>query len=174
MGELVSKFNKDDLEVLIDAMHEWEAVGNGEYHVSQMVKSIPLPPDDHESHGFIVRIKEHFREREKEIKKSRDLRQEKAILLKAKLILTRNDLQISELFDLAENITENKEEAQIKPNVALPEIEVDDVSVDESVKITISTNDFQKKLELAEHYIKDLGVWDFYQKFLAENPKISS
>jgi hypothetical protein len=125
--------------------------------VMQMVKGHPMPEREDESFDFIKKIKEHFRKREKEIKQERSIRQEKAILVKAKLILLRQDGGISQLFAEAAE-TESPQEVQVPNNPVLTEAQ-------------------QSRLELAEFYINDLGVWDMYQKFLLDRgvkPKVET
>lgn len=154
MGELKSSFSRDDIETLIDAMTDWESIGNHEYHVMQMVKGHPLPEQDDDSFEFVKKIKEHFRKREKEIKSERMLRQEKAILVKAKLVLLRQEGGINKLFEVA---AEAAEEAAPQEEPSSSEGRVTKLSAVQ-----------QNRLELAEFYIKDLGVWDMYQKFLVD------
>ena len=155
MAELSSKFSRDDIDVLIDAMGDWESIGNHEYNVMHMVKNYPMPDRDEESYDFVKNIKEHFRKREKEIKNERSVRQERAILVKAKLVLLRQEAGINQLLDVA---IRNDEEPAPK----------------EASSVTLTEAD-QNRLELAEFYIKDLGVWDMYQKFLVDrgvNPSV--
>lgn len=162
MSSLDSKFSREDLETLIEAMGDWESLGNHEFHVLQMVKNIPMPPEDHEAFEFIGKLKEHFRNRERDIKDSRVTRQEKSVFLKAKLMLVRKDLGISQLFDMAaeaaacESHAAPKEKVPVMVGVDAPELDTSDMSPAE------------KGLAEAEFFIKDLGVWDHYQTFLAD------
>jgi hypothetical protein len=144
MGELTSSFSQDDIATLIDAMSDWESVGNEEYHIMQVVKAHPLPDNEHESYEFIRQMKEHFKQREKDLKRERNIRQEKAILVKAKLVLLRQEGGISKLFEVAAEEAEDKKE---EPTL---------------------TKAQQNRLELAEFFINDLGVWKMYQKFLED------
>lgn len=147
---LNSTFTREELETLIEAIGDWELLGNQEYNFSQMIKSAPMPPEDHEAFEIMNQIKEHFRSREKEINDSREVRQEKAVFLKAKLMLVRRDLAIDKLFDFAKNTNLSEEPAEapaVAPDVA------------------------DKKLKQAEHFIRDLGVWPHYEKFLEDQKK---
>ena len=132
-------------------MNDWETLGGQEFHLMNMVKSAPMPPDDHEAYEMVAAIKEHFHKREKDIKESRVTRQERAVFLKAKLMLVRRDMGINQLFEMATD--------DDAPVVATEKKSEEGCS--ESVE--------QSGLERAEFFIKDLGVWDHYQKFLAES-----
>lgn len=153
MASLTSALDKNDLETLVEAMNDWETIGNHEFHVMNLVKNVPIPPDDHDSHEFIVNIKDHFKQREKDIKATRAVREEKAVLLKAKLMLIKRDMGINQLF---ENASAPVEEDTAEEVVAQP-------------KAKKPTKEQVAGLELAEAFIKDLGVWTHYEKFLAEH-----
>lgn len=166
MSNLESRFTRDDLETLIEAMGDWESLGNQEFHVLQMVKNIPMPPEEHEAFEFIHKLKEHFRTRERDIKDSRVTRQEKAVFLKAKLMMARRDLGISALFDMASNVDasdvlSSQAPKEIVPTSASIEPQIEDSTTDEPSLVKSS-------LEKAEFFIKDLGVWDHYQTFLSD------
>lgn len=151
MGELSSKFNRDDIETLLEAMSDWESLGNHEWHLMNMVKNTPMPPEDHEAFEMVSAIKEHFYKREKDINDSRVTRQEKAVLLKAKLMLVRRDMAVNQLFEMATETT--------APVPAQTEIQTTPVPV---------MDDAAAKLAKAEYFIRDMGVWGYYEKFLAE------
>jgi hypothetical protein len=162
MPDLSCKFTRDDIETLIEAMGDWEMLGNHEFHVMSMIKNAPMPPEDHEAYEALAQIKEHFQNRERDIMASRAVRQEKAVFLKAKLMLVRSDLGITALFDMTSNTDANspmpkKEEAKpVEPRVKRSKSESSDQV------------DYKAKLEMAEFFIKDLGVQSHYEKFLAE------
>lgn len=182
MSELSSKFNRQDIETLIQSIGDWEMIGNQEYHVLQMMKNVPLPPEDHESYEFVVNIKEHFKDREKDILKSRDVRMERATFLKAKLLLVRRDIGINDLLDLSaecdstfksktdeskDTVRKKKVSKESSTENTATEVLPNNESANEN-----STNDslesIKKKLELAEFFIKDLGVYGHYEKYLKE------
>lgn len=152
MGDLSSKFSREDLETLLEAMSDWEAIGSQEWHMMQSIKSAPMPPEDHEAYEIFSHVKDYFRKREKDIKESRITRQERAVFLKAKLMLVRRDMAVDQLFEMATEATPVRAEAASVP-VAQEVAPVDNAS---------------GKLADAEFFIKDLGVWEHYQKFLAE------
>jgi len=155
MASLESTFSREDIETLIDSLTDWELSRNQEYHLMEMIKSAPMPPEDHEAYDMMLDIKNQFRQRERDIIDTRKLCQERAVMLKAKLMLARQELAIDQLFDFASNTTTEevapKKEKDVTPKTEVPESEA------------------KKSLDLAEHFIKDLGVWDHYQKFLSEN-----
>ena len=145
MGELSSKFSRPDVETLIEALGDWELVGTQDYSLLQMIEQSPMPPEENEEAYEMVRqVKEHYRNRKKEILANRAMRQEKAIFLKAKLMLVRKDMEIEGLFEMESDPT-------VPVQVGPP--------LDKSCA---------SALALAEFFIKDLGVWDHYQKFLVE------
>lgn len=150
MGELTSKFSRDDIETLLEAMNDWETLGGQEFHLMNMVKSAPMPPEDHEAYDMVAAIKEHFQKREKDIKDSRVTRQELAVFLKAKLMLVRRDMSIDQLFEMA---------VETKPEVK------SEVGCSETIVAPIAPEE-KNALARAEFFIKDLGVWDHYQSFL--------
>lgn len=158
MGTLSSSLDRADVETLIEAMGDWEAIGNHEFHVMNMVKSAPIPPEDHEAHEFITNIKSHFKEREKDIKATREVRQERAIFTKAKLALIKRDLGVNELFENAQQ-DDLIEKAPKKGGIPDKEKCVEKKKGDPLLG---------EKFRLAEEFIKDLGVWSHYEKFLAD------
>lgn len=167
MSELSSKFTKDDVQTLLDSMSDWEMLGNHEFHMMQAVRNAPLPPEDSgESYEVMNQIKEHFKRREKEIMATREMRQEKAIFLKAKLMLIKRDMGINQLFDMATSVSAEPVGQGSVPVESGCEVPVEAILVPEN-------NEAQKSLELAEFFIKDLGVWDHYSKFLKEQKEKS-
>lgn len=171
MSDLSSKFTREDLETLLEAMGEWEMVGNHEFHILQLIKSAPMPPDDHEAYESMLAIKEHFKKREREIKLSRETKQEKAVFLKAKLMLVRRDLGINQLFDMAVHTDPNSPMPEVLPRAEEPKAVLPTKRKKREVTSTAAPT--QKQLELAEFFIKDLGVWEHYQKFLIERTSVT-
>jgi hypothetical protein len=170
MSELKSSFTRDDLETLIESMDFWESMGNQEFHLMNMIKNAPMPPDDHEAFDSMNQIKEHFRNRERDIEATRQTRQEKAVFLKAKLMLVRRDLSIDQLFDMATEVTPEVQSAPVE-RVAPAEAVVESaeaVEISELPVVSKVESNLDSSLEQAEFFIKDLGVWDHYQKFLAD------
>lgn len=156
MGELSSKFTREDIETLIEALGDWELIGSQDYNFMQAVEDSPLPPEDHEAYEIFVRIKEHYRERKRQILEHRANRQEKAVFLKAKLMLVRKDMQINSLFEMEE-----------EPSTPVPVLPTPEVAEPVAPVIPDDPN-ASEKLAMAEFFIKDLGVWGHYEKFLAD------
>jgi hypothetical protein len=161
MGELTSKFSRDDIEVLLEATNDWEALGSQEWHLMNMVKGAPVPDAEQypEAYEMVTAIKDHFKKREKDIKDSRVTRQERAVFLKAKLMLVRRDMGINQLFEMATE--EPVCEDAVSEGVAAAEL---------AGELPTHFN-AAEALKKAEFFIRDLGVWDHYQKFLAEEAK---
>jgi len=181
MTELSSKFSREDVETLIAAVGDWELVGNQEFHMMQMIRNAPMPPEDHEAYEPMSQIKEWYRNREKKILDGRELRQERAVFLKAKLMLVRRDMQISQLFEMANEPPQAGSPQAGSPQAGSPQAEsppqakappqVVPTPAPETLPSAEGTNsplDAQQKLDLAEFFIKDLGVWEHYLKFLQE------
>ena len=161
MSELTSKFSRDDVETLLEAMNDWESLGSQEWHFMNMVMKAPMPPDDHEAYEIMTAIKDHYKKRERSIRDSRVTRQEKATFLKAKLMMIRGQIGINQLFEVA---------TETSTPVSREEIaETEATEHSDSVTIPVKGSDAEQKLERAEYFIRDLGVWDHYQKFLSED-----
>lgn len=141
MAELNTKFTRSDLETLIESMGDWEMLGDHEHRVLEMIKGAPMPPEDHEAYDIMSQIKNHYKKREREINASRQVRQERATLLKAKLMLVRMELGTNQFFEMSDNTCADGQQ---------------------------KTPESSEALTLAEFFIRDLGVWDHYKKFLKE------
>lgn len=196
MATLDSKLSAADIQLLIDAIGDWEMNNNHDYHIMQAVKNA-IVPDEHENeeqYAFVMQIKNHFKNREREINDKRALRQEQAIILKAKLMLLKNELGIDQLFDNANAKTTEpivlppmvntkpkvmekepvKEPAKEKvignyPDFRLLKAEAF-LSQEKYVKIwelyNQDLNGQPSSLDKIEAYIKDLGMDKVYQEFL--------
>jgi len=165
MASLESTFTKNDIETLIDSMSDWEMMGNQEYHLMEMIKNAPMPPEDHEAFEMMENIKDHFRGREKDISESRVTRQEKAVFLKAKLMMVRRDLAVNQLFDFA--ATSSDTPTSDTP-VESPKVAPTPVKSVAPVKVPVRSADAGDILALAEEYMKDIGIWDRFQNFVRE------
>lgn len=152
MSGLSKEFFRDDIETLIESVGDWEASNNHDYYLLQLVKSMPMPPEDHESYDVMMQVKDSFKQKEKEIVKSRDMRQEKSVFLKAKLMLVRRDLAIHQAFDMASVAAVESVESSTSP---------------------IESDDYKRKFEIAKMYITDLGagVWKSFENYLKEKEK---
>jgi hypothetical protein len=151
MGFLESKFTKEDIDTLLTALDDWEMLGNNDFHWMQMIKQSPMPPKDHEAYETFKMLKESFVQREKEILNARAVRQERAIFLKAKLMLVRQDMSVDQLFEMATTTDSTEKKIAVKGD-------------SEPVPVKVGTS----KLQLAESFMKEINVWSHYQKFLQE------
>lgn len=160
---LSSKFDRNDVETLIEALGDWEMSGNHDYAFMQAVEDAPMPPEDNEAYDIVVRMKDYYRERKQNILDHRAARQETAVFLKAKLMMVRKAMGISDLFNM-------ETETEAIPVAPIPVAPVAPVPVvpDSKPIAAVPTS-----LELAEFFIKDLGVWDHYQKFLVDKQENS-
>ncbi len=87
--ELEADFTEQDLSTLLDALDEWEMQDIGLLDLIDKLRHIPDPPDDADpdyTHAF-EEFKNHMLSQEDKVRRSRTVRREKAILLKAKIIL---------------------------------------------------------------------------------------
>ena len=114
MATLNSNLTTEDLEVLIEAMDEWEHIGNGDFAVMMYAKNIPLPSENEESYEAVKKLKEHFVDNEKKIILARDVRREKATFLKAKLLMGRQEIGVNRFF---EEGTQNHETMNIMQDI---------------------------------------------------------
>jgi hypothetical protein len=177
MAILESKFSREDVETLVEAMGDWETLGNHEFYLMQMVRQAPMPPEEEsEAYEYFRNIKDHFAEREKEILATRLVRQERAVFLKAKLMLVRQEMSVNQLFEMATTSevakTETpKESLETLKKEAKPVLDMTVEPTVEPVEPSVDTPDdipVAQRLEWAEWFIKDLGVWSHYDKFLEE------
>lgn len=169
MGEIKSTFNLEDIDTLLQAMDDWELLGNQEYHVSQMVKSMPMVDEDHEAFEVMSQIKDHYRRREKDILASRQDRQEQAVFLKAKLMMVRREVKVNQVFDMAAQTESSGQPVPppVEPQPVAESVAQETVAPGQKLAKRLSA-EIAEKLKTAEFFIQDLGVWEHYQKFLEE------
>lgn len=152
-SELRSEFTPYDVETLIESVGDWESSGLVEYHILNMIKNVPMPPTDHEAYEPVKEIKEFYKSKEKEIKNKRDIRQEVAVFLKAKLMMVRKEFAIIKAFDMAEKgIIDSSAPKEAGDNI-VPEN---------------NNEEYKQRLLYAEQFISECGINDFYKKFLNE------
>lgn len=111
MSELKGELNSDDLQVLMEAMDHWE---RGEQHTLQMCKILRAIPEGEELDRLleetvpesirdslraqVISEKRQVDSKEKEAKANLEIRREKSILLRAKLILMKQSAAVDQLF----------------------------------------------------------------------------
>ena len=154
-SSIEAKFTKGDIEMLEEAVQYWESAGMQEYHLMQMVESSPMPPEDHPAYENAQQIKRYFADRRREIESDREIRKERAVFARAKLLLVRQKLAADQfgesIFDMRENSTIDETQdtlSQVAPESSQPSVASGD--------------------QLAEFYIHDLGVWKRYQEWLTQ------
>jgi len=166
MAFLDSKLTNDDLNTLVEAMSDWESIGNHEYHLMNAVRSAIMPPEDSESHEFVKMVKDHYRAREKEIKDTRLVRQERAVFLKAKLMLARSSNAVEQLFDQASTPVEEKPQI-VQPGQVLEGAGSELTQEERTQTVEAPSDKLVKEHELALRYMKECGIWGHWEKFLA-------
>lgn len=159
MSELSSKFTREEIQTLIDAVDDWENLGMGEWHIAEAVKNSPMPDEGHEAYEMMKAVKEHFRKREMIINDNKEVRMERAVFLKAKLFMVRKALNIDALFEMPVDTSS-------PPPKAAPIAEVVAEKSDSDLPAEDSAS--VEALKQAEFFIRDLGVWGHYEKFLAD------
>lgn len=164
MAELSSKFTQEDIEKLIESVGDWEVNGSQEYLFMTRILDAPALPEDHEAFEIWTQIRDHYRSRKQILEDRHADRQEQAVFLKAKLMLVRKEMRVNDVFEMAAE----EVKAVPKKKKVVPDSPASPRTAQSTQKIPVSVSDAQKKLEDAEFFIKDLGVWEHYQKFLAE------
>jgi hypothetical protein len=153
MAMIEGKLTSEDVEVLIESMDYWETTGNREFHIMEMFRNMPLPEADHEAFEPIKEAKKYFAGRERDIKADRALRKEKATILKAKLMLMRQDMAVDRIFDVDTSVTST---ASIEPTI----------NTSKDVTKTPQSGVSGNKLAKAEAFLDQSGIKSFYDKFL--------
>jgi hypothetical protein len=154
-----ASFNSKDVETLLEAMDIWESTGNVESTVLDYIKKIPVPKGNKEAAQYIKEIKEYWIGQEKDIVSRRDVVREKAIFLKAKLMQAKISKGIDRFFAAPD---------------PLPEVPAKEVAGAVGIDPPPTQADEFGKRQLAEAFIKDLGVWSHYEKFLADRANLSA
>jgi hypothetical protein len=97
--ELEADFTEQDLQTMLDALDDWEMQDMGFLELIDKIKHIPNPPED-SSPDYVeafTEFKKHMLSQEDKVRKNRNIRREKATLLKAKIILM-NQARAAEKF----------------------------------------------------------------------------
>ena len=98
MATLDSNFGEDDLNLLIEAITEWENHDRQMLSLIWAMKNNPLPADmTDDIKEAMERVKAHYLSKEKALKSQAQLRSERSILIKAKIIMQKQDRAIDQL-----------------------------------------------------------------------------
>lgn len=117
--ELDGEFTPQDLEVMLDALDEWETKDVELLELIEKLKHIPDPPEDanEQYREHFLEFKKHMLSQEHKARSNKKQRREKAVLLKAKIILMNQSRAADQIM----------EEAQGKPpRRSIPRHESDD------------------------------------------------
>jgi len=155
MESLKAALNMTDLELLLEAVGEWESVGNYEFSVMQQIKNIPVPDEEEneEAHKYIMAVKEHFKKREKEIKAARSVRQEQSTFLRAKLFMIKQKTGMDKLWT-------NPDDADIS------------APRERAVSSTASRKAedplWETKFGIAQAYMEEMKMWKYFETHMQE------
>lgn len=176
MSQLNSKFTRDDIDNLIDSVSAWEMEHQHQYHSLQIVKQIPMPPEDHPSYDYIKALKKEFIDRERSIKADQKVNQEKAVFLKAKLMLIRQDMAIDQLFEMAtDNTMPIKDSAPVENGSSKPEVpnqtSDDSNRASEKDESDVSVkNDLtpEMKVVMAESFLESISILKNFNEYIGD------
>lgn len=156
MSEFKKELDLKDVGLLIEAMDFWENSGNREFHILQFAKNVILPDEeDEEAYNAVMKFKSYFLDREKDILADKALRQENATFIKTKLFLMKGDMSVDQVFQDASS--------PVKVPVSGPKTESQPVSSE-------AGSDQCDKLQNAEKFLTDSGIFHFYENFLDGQP----
>ena len=103
MATLESDFESPDLDVLLEAMDEWEKVGGEALQIIKFLKDFPADLMLKDAPEEVMEAFQHFKKnhlsKEREVLSKRKLRGERATLLKAKIILMKQEAAMDRLGD---------------------------------------------------------------------------
>lgn len=155
MKDLKASLGTADLEVLLEAMQEWENLGNHDYYVMQQVRNMPIPSEEESEqwNKIITQLKAHYSEREKTIKSDKQVREEKAVFTRAKLMMIRQAVASNKLWN-------NPEDAGL-----------DEPTPARKVVSKVEMEDFKRKYEIAVAYMTDMKIMKFFEPYLEEHLK---
>jgi len=86
--EIDSDLTTEELDTLIEALDDWEKSESHTIEFIEVLKKIPDPDTEDNPHmEQFIDFKRHMVSKESDLKKDKRIRREKAIFLKAKLLL---------------------------------------------------------------------------------------
>jgi hypothetical protein len=99
MASLDSNFDEIDLNLLFEAVDEWEKQDYAILGFIEAMKKYPFPddmPDDVKE--AMEEIKKYYIGKEKSLKANQEIRRERSTLIKAKIIMQKTDRASEKLF----------------------------------------------------------------------------
>ncbi len=157
MKTLQAALNMSDVETLLEAVADWENLGNQDYFMMQQVKNMPIPSEEENEylHKVLTSLKQHFADQEKSIKMARQIREEKSVFVRAKLLMIKQSVAANMLWS-------NPDDAGVGDTIPTQKKEV-------VVNTTSSIEDYKAKYDEAVRFITEVGILSHYEKFLKEN-----
>lgn len=99
-----SEFTKEDLKTILESLDDWEGKDMELLHIIEKLRQMRNPEEgevpDEFREGFIS-FRTHMLNQEGEARKNREIRRERATLLKAKIILMNQRKAAEKAFELA-------------------------------------------------------------------------
>lgn len=168
MDNLRAALNMNDVETLLEAVADWESLGNQDFYAMQQIKNVPIPDEEENEELFklITALKKHYTDRASEIKAARAVREEKSVFVRAKLMMIKQKISANMIWENPDDANSGnpapREDAQPrsskKTKTSEPKVEESDVD--------------QKKFDLAVQYMTEVGADKNFNDFLAsEKPK---
>src|SRR4051812_42429137 len=97
--ELEADFTTKDMDIILDALDEWETKDAGLLEFIEKLKTVPDPKEDVESRENFMEFKKQMLSQESKARSNKKHRREQAVLLKAKIILMNQDKAVNKLFE---------------------------------------------------------------------------
>lgn len=104
--EIDADFSDQDMDVIIEAVEDWETRDMELLTLIDKLRLIPDPPDDPENPEYrehFLEFKKHMLGQESKAKETRKMRRERATMLKAKIILMKQARTAEKLMEEARN-----------------------------------------------------------------------
>lgn len=147
-----------DINLLLEAIDIWQAWNTQDYNVLNLLKTMPLPPEGSSEYEVLSQLKERALSRQQEIENRHRLVEEQAVSLRYKLILARRALEAKKVLEMSlEELDDCLSQQKQSQGELTPESK--QIGQYESCR---------RSLQLAEQFIRDVGIWHYYEKFLLE------
>jgi len=108
--ELDGEFTPQDLDTLLDALDEWETKDVELLELIEKLKHIPDPPEDanEQYRETFLEFKKQMLSQEPKARSNKKQRREKAVLLKAKIILINQSRAADKLMEEAQSTSSRR------------------------------------------------------------------